>query len=99
MIRPERVIVEAHGASGENRIPGMVEHAIFVGAATELHVRIPGGAVLKAQLPNDGTRAELPQGTPVVLHLPADALRVLRPAVEADAAGESEPAAPAAVDR
>jgi spermidine/putrescine transport system ATP-binding protein len=82
MIRPERLVVEPHGTSGVNRIPGMVEHAIFVGAATELHVRIPGGALLKAQLPNDGTRAELAQGTPVVLHLPADALRVLRPVAE-----------------
>jgi spermidine/putrescine transport system ATP-binding protein len=94
MIRPERVGVEAQGAEGPNRLPGMVEHSIFVGAATELHVRIPGGALLKAQLPNDGTRDELAQGAPVVLHVPADALRVLRPAA-AEASGENASEEPA----
>jgi hypothetical protein len=42
-------------------------------------VRVPGGALLKATTPNDGSRAEYAQGTPVSLCLPADALRVLAP--------------------
>ncbi len=80
MIRPERIGVESHGATGVNRVPGMVEHAIFVGSTTELHVRIPGGGLLKANLPNDGTAREVEQGTPVTLSLPPSALRVLKPA-------------------
>jgi spermidine/putrescine transport system ATP-binding protein len=79
MIRPERVGVEPHGTTGENRLPGMVEHVVFLGSSTELHVRVPGGALLKATMPNDGTRADYVQGTPVALCLPADALRVLEP--------------------
>jgi spermidine/putrescine transport system ATP-binding protein len=79
MIRPERVGVEPHGTTGENRIPGMIEHAVFLGSSTELHVRMQGGALLKATLPNDGARPDYEEGTPVALCLPADALRVLAP--------------------
>jgi spermidine/putrescine transport system ATP-binding protein len=79
MIRPERIGVEPHGSTGENRLPGMVEHAIFVGASTELHVRIPGGGLLKTLVPNAGAEEGIAQGTPVTLSLPANALRVLRP--------------------
>ena len=43
MIRPERIVVEPHGAAGDNRVPGMVERAVYVGSAHELHVRLVGG--------------------------------------------------------
>lgn len=79
MIRPERVLVEAQGAEGENRIPGLVERAVFVGSSYELHVRIIGGDVLRASVRNDGATLPYEQGAAVVLHLPADALRVLAP--------------------
>jgi spermidine/putrescine transport system ATP-binding protein len=77
MIRPERVRVEEHGATGANRIPGMVEHAVFLGSFEELRVRVVGGDVVKVQLRNDGTSAGYEQGSPVVLHLPVESLRVL----------------------
>ena len=80
MIRPERVLVEAQGAPGENRLPGMVERAVYVGSAHELHVRLVGGGLLKATIRNDGSAFAYEEGTPVTLHLPADALRVLAPA-------------------
>ena len=90
MIRPERVSVQPQGTTGQNCVPGMVEHAIFVGSITELHVRIPGGGLLKAQLPNDGLAETPEQGTPVTLGLPPSALRVLAPAaVPADAADDA----------
>ncbi len=79
MIRPERITVEGQDAPGDNRLPGMVERAVYVGAAHELHVRIVGGELLKATVPNDGSAAPYAQGAPVTLHLPADALRVLPP--------------------
>jgi spermidine/putrescine transport system ATP-binding protein len=81
MIRPERIGVAATGTAGSNHLPGMVEHAVFLGGSTELHVRIPGGALLRSSVPNDGSRPELVQGTPVALHLPPDAIRVLRTSV------------------
>jgi spermidine/putrescine transport system ATP-binding protein len=79
MIRPERVGVEPAGNDGENRIPGLVEHAVFLGSFRELRVRILGGSLVKAILPNDGGPLAYEQGNAVTLHLPADALRVLSP--------------------
>jgi spermidine/putrescine transport system ATP-binding protein len=82
MIRPERVQVEPHGQEGGNRLPGMVEQVVFLGSFRELHVRILGGALVKAVAPNDGSPLPYEQGAPVTLHLPADAIRVLPPATE-----------------
>jgi spermidine/putrescine transport system ATP-binding protein len=97
MIRPERVGVEPAGADGLNRVPGLVEHAVFLGSFRELRVRILGGSLIKVILPNDGTPLAYEQGAAVTLHLPSDALRVLRdtaePAPEAEAEPEPEPPA------
>lgn len=79
MIRPERVGIEPQGASGENRLPGMVERAVYVGAVHELHVRLLGGDLLKATLRNDGSALAYEEGAPVTVHLSAEALRVLAP--------------------
>jgi spermidine/putrescine transport system ATP-binding protein len=84
MIRPERVSVEPQASEGSNRIPGMVEHSVFLGSFRELHVRIVGGTLVKAVTSNDGTPLPYEQGAPVTLHLPSDALRVLEPAAGSD---------------
>jgi spermidine/putrescine transport system ATP-binding protein len=94
MIRPERVAVESAGSEGENRIPGLVEHAVFLGSFRELRVRILGGSLIKVVLPNDGLPLAYEQGNAVTLHLPQDALRVLRESA-APAEPEPEPAAEA----
>ena len=83
VIRPERVRIEAHGSAGENRVPAMVERVVFLGAATQLMLRLAPGISLQALMQNDGERPDLTQGTPVHCYLPPDALRVL-----AGAAGE-----------
>jgi spermidine/putrescine transport system ATP-binding protein len=83
MIRPERVRVEPQGAEGDNRLPGMVEHSVFLGSFLELHVRIVGGAIVKVIAPNDGTPIPYAQGAPLTLHLPPESLRVL-PATSAN---------------
>ena len=81
MIRPERIGVEAQGTTGDNRLPGLVERSVFLGGAHEVHVRVLGGELLRATIPNDGRSlpVELEEGTAVTLHLPADGLRVLTP--------------------
>jgi spermidine/putrescine transport system ATP-binding protein len=79
MIRPERITVEEHGAAGDNRLPGMVERAVYIGSAHELHVRLVGGDLIKATVQNDGSALPYQNGTPVTLYLPAEAVRVLRP--------------------
>jgi spermidine/putrescine transport system ATP-binding protein len=84
MIRPERIEVEPHGAPGDNRLPGMVERSVFLGGAYEVHVRVLGGELLRLTLTNEGEGSGLAEGTPVTLHLPPDALRVLRPAPPAE---------------
>jgi spermidine/putrescine transport system ATP-binding protein len=84
MIRPERVGVEPAGGDGENRIPGLVEHAVFLGSFRELRVRMLGGSLIKVVLPNDGAPLAYEQGMPVTVHLPPDALRVLAPSVVPD---------------
>jgi len=79
MIRPERVSIEPHGTPGANRLPGMVEHVVFLGSFRELHVRLVGGDLVKAVAPNDGTEPPFAQGSPVTVHMPPDAIRVLAP--------------------
>jgi spermidine/putrescine transport system ATP-binding protein len=77
MIRPERVKIEPHGTSGDNRMPGMVEEVVYLGFHQELRVRLASGALVRADLPNDGTAAEYAQGDAVAVWMPADCLRVL----------------------
>jgi spermidine/putrescine transport system ATP-binding protein len=89
MIRPENVRLEAHGSTGENRVPGMVEEVVYLGFHQEVRVRLANGTLVKVDVPNDDEQAELEQGDPVCAYLPARHLRVLA----ADAAVPSAPAA------
>src|SRR6266705_2943774 len=77
VIRPERVRIEEHGSAGENRVPAMVERLVFLGAATQVMLRLAPGIALQALMQNDGSRPDLAQGTPVHVYMPPDALRVL----------------------
>jgi spermidine/putrescine transport system ATP-binding protein len=99
VIRPERLELEEHGAaSGPNRIPGMVERLVYVGSAVQVIVRAATGESLQALIQNTGKGIPFEQGTPVQLHLPPDAVRVLpfgigdEPSLKADEPAE-EPAA------
>jgi spermidine/putrescine transport system ATP-binding protein len=78
VIRPERIELEEHGSpSGPNRIPGMVERVVYVGSTIQVIVRGATGEALQALVQNTGGGIPYEQGTPVQLHLPVDALRVL----------------------
>jgi spermidine/putrescine transport system ATP-binding protein len=76
-IRPERVRLEAHGSNGGNRLPGMVDRVVYLGSSSQILVRLAVGDVLQVLVQNQGQPMEYAQGTPVSVHLPADALRVL----------------------
>ncbi len=76
-IRPERVHLDHHGAAGPNRMPGMVERTVFLGAASQVHVRLASGEKIQTLCHNDGAAIGWSQGTPVSVGLDADALRVL----------------------
>src|SRR5262249_35469279 len=85
VIRPERVRIEEFSSPGPNRVPGMVERLVYLGSTTQILIRLAPGQQIQALVRNDGSAADLSQGTPVQVHLAPDALRVL--------AGESSPAA------
>jgi spermidine/putrescine transport system ATP-binding protein len=98
--RPERIELRGHGDQHEqgNCLPGMVERTVYVGASLQVMVRLATGASLQASIANTGAAADWHQGTPVLAHIPPDALRVLggsaAPAVAlATGAGSVEPGA------
>jgi spermidine/putrescine transport system ATP-binding protein len=88
MIRPERIVIEPHAETGDERLPGIVERSVFLGGSHEVHVRVLGGELMRTTVANDGTPppVSLEPGAAVSLRLPPEALRVLRPS----AAGTEE---------
>ncbi len=101
MIRPERIGIEPHASTGEQRMPGIVERSVFLGGSHEVHIRVVGGELLKATVSNDGSEAaaSLEPGAAVSVYLPPDALRVLTTSEAAEEAeGDQQEEAPAAGD-
>jgi spermidine/putrescine transport system ATP-binding protein len=88
VIRPERVQLEDHGTTGENRVPGMVERVVYVGSIQQVIVRLAPGETLQAWVQNTGVSLPYDQGMPVSVHLPPEAVRVL---LDPDAAAGNEP--------
>ena len=76
-IRPERIRLEPHGSTGENRIPGMIERVVYVGSTLQVIVHLPSGQTVQAWVHNEGEVLPYEQGATVSVHLPVDALRVL----------------------
>jgi spermidine/putrescine transport system ATP-binding protein len=78
--RPERLSLIEHTAEQpDNCLPGMVERTVYVGSSLQVMIRLATGAQLQASVANTGTGDGYAQGTPVSVHVPADALRVLGP--------------------
>jgi spermidine/putrescine transport system ATP-binding protein len=91
VIRPERVEIEPHGSpSGPNRLPGMVERVVYVGSGIQVILRAATGDALQALVQNTGQEIAYEQGTPVQIHLPAEAVRVLSAGVEGPGKVEDE---------
>jgi len=91
VVRPERVHLEDHGTSGDNRIPGMVERVLYVGSTIQVLVHLAHGETLQAWMQNRGGDPPWQQGTAVTVYLPADAIRVL--VDETDVRDEEAPVA------
>jgi spermidine/putrescine transport system ATP-binding protein len=77
VIRPERVRLEAHQSTGENRIPGMVERVVYLGNGNQIIVGLAHGERIQALVQNTGDELAYRQGDPVQAYMPAEALRVL----------------------
>ena len=71
VIRPERVRLTA--TEPENGLPVVVDHRVFTGATTQVHLR-SGDAAFQALVTNDGHEPDL---TALHAELPADALRIV----------------------
>jgi spermidine/putrescine transport system ATP-binding protein len=80
VVRPERLEVRDPDADTKpNCLPGMVDRTVFVGSNLQVMVRLATGALLQASVPNEGEGLDQHgQGSPVSVHIPPDALRVLR---------------------
>jgi spermidine/putrescine transport system ATP-binding protein len=77
VIRPERVRLEAHQSTGENRIPGMVERVVYLGNANQIIVQLAHGETIQTLVQNTGEQLAYRQGDAVKAYMPAEALRVL----------------------
>jgi hypothetical protein len=55
----------------------MVERLVYVGSAMQVIVNLAPGEKLQALIQNEGESLPFEQGTPVSVHLPREALRVL----------------------
>jgi spermidine/putrescine transport system ATP-binding protein len=95
--RPERLELLAHGSERDNCLVGMVERTVYIGSSRQVIVRLPIGATVQVSIANTGSDEGYSQGTPVCVHVPADALRVLsgraapQPAGPPDTADPSSP--------
>ena len=70
--------MSATGAPTEdNCVPAMVERVVYVGSVTQVYLRLTTGASLQALVANHDGPPDWPEGTPVVVSLPVDALRAL----------------------
>ncbi len=69
--------IGAPAGAEPNRVPGMVERLVYVGSGTQVIIRLAAGTQVQALVLSDGGHLDLAQGTPVQVHLPPDALRVL----------------------
>ena len=76
-IRPERVRLEPATAAGENRIPGVVDHLVYLGSATQFLVTLGNDTKIQVLLQNTGEDIPYRAGTQVSVHLPPAALRTL----------------------
>jgi hypothetical protein len=77
VIRPERVVLEEQGSTGQNRIPAMVERVVYVGSLMQVILNLAPGGRIQAWVQNQGDGIPYEQGRPVTVHFPVDALRVL----------------------
>jgi spermidine/putrescine transport system ATP-binding protein len=76
VVRPERVRVMPAGAGGANALRAVVDKLVYVGAVTQVHLRV-GAAPLQALVANDGAELCAREGEPVDACLPSDAIRLV----------------------
>jgi spermidine/putrescine transport system ATP-binding protein len=76
-IRPERVVIEPQGATGENRLPAMVDRVVYVGSTLQVILHLSSGQTVQAWIPNHGDVERHRSGDAVAASFPRESLRVL----------------------
>ncbi len=76
-IRPERIIIEAQGTTGQNRLPAMVERTIYVGSTLQVILHLVSGQTIQAWIPNTGSEERYHPGDAVAVEFPRESFRVL----------------------
>ena len=73
VVRPERLRLASAGSSP---LRGKVEHIVFAGAQTHVHLRV-GEVALQAMVPNGASDLQLVEGGEIGVEIAPEALRVL----------------------
>ena len=89
IVRPERVRLSDESSALDNSVPGTVERVVYVGATSQVMVRLPFEQSLQVMVANQGRSQQLAAGQRVSVHIPPDALRVLRAHPSASAETDS----------
>ncbi|HZK50796.1 MAG TPA: ABC transporter ATP-binding protein [Actinomycetota bacterium] len=89
VVRPERVRLSDESSALDNSVPGTVERVVYVGATSQVMVRLPFAQSLQVMVANQGRSQQLAAGQRVSVHIPPDALRVLRAHPSASAETDS----------
>ena len=93
VIRPESVHLEEGDATGDNRVPGMVERVVYLGSTSQVYVRLPQGSVVQSLVTNAVNEEPWASGDACRVRMSSDSLRVLESSGAAawsdDAAKES----------
>jgi len=91
VVRPERVRLSDEASAVDNSVPGTVERVVYVGATSQVMVRLPFEQSLQVMVANEGRSRQLAAGQRVSVHIPPDALRVLRADSPTEPAPEPAP--------
>jgi iron(III) transport system ATP-binding protein len=70
-VRPENASVAEHPEPGQNRLPGRVTFAAYLGSTLRYDVELGAGIAFKADVRDLGQHQPLPVGTPVSVTFPA----------------------------
>ncbi|MDH4160387.1 MAG: TOBE domain-containing protein [Actinomycetota bacterium] len=77
VIRPESLHLEEGDATGDNRLPAMVERVVYLGSTSQVFLRLPDGSSIQSLVTNAVHEEPWSSGDACRVRMPSDSLRVL----------------------